>query len=177
MHAMIWKGLCQVVFIRRTVNARIRMSDVQIKLDARTHAATDKYRCCNYCFFTLRSGCCMKHDINVAEEIFHPQFWYRSHCMHIFLMLQELISNILQQLFINFTINRTMKKIIIGRVQASHVEFDLVIWSIFWLRNISLFFLFSKNVLYRNICLVSQFTVLYPCRLLPGGMDLYVIKI
>ena len=67
MHALIWKGLCQVGFIRRTVNARIRMSDVTIKLDARTHAATDKYRCCNYCFFTLRSGCCMKHDINVRK--------------------------------------------------------------------------------------------------------------
>ena len=23
--------------------------------------------------FKLRSGCCMKHDVNVAVEIFHPQ--------------------------------------------------------------------------------------------------------
>ena len=46
-------------------------------------------------------------------------------------------------------------------------------------------FIFFKNIFYRNIFLVSQFTVLYPYRpggrppaaLLPGSMDLYVIKI
>ena len=55
--------------------------------------------------------------------------------------------------------------------------------------NFSPFFYFYifKNVFYRNIFLVSQFTVLYPyrpsagrpapCRPPPGGRDLYVIKI
>jgi len=37
--------------------------------------------------------------------------------------------------------------------------------------------IFFKIIFYRNIFSVSQFTGLYPCRPLPGGRGLYVIKI
>ena len=72
----------------------------------------------------------MKHDLTLPSVFSILEVGIRVICI-FFLMLQELISNILQLLFINFMINRTMKKIIIGRVQASNVKFDLVIWSIF----------------------------------------------
>jgi len=65
--------------------ARIRTSDAQKKSDAPTHVARVKYCCCNYYFFMLRSGCCMKHYVNVAVGIFHLRIGYQNHLYTYFL--------------------------------------------------------------------------------------------
>jgi hypothetical protein len=63
------------------------------------YVARVKYQYCNYDFFILRSGCCMKYDINVAVWIFHP----RDGC-------QSFVCVMLQLLFINIATDHLMKK-------------------------------------------------------------------
>ena len=70
------KLMCRYVFFS---NARIRMFSAQKNSDAPTHVARVKHCCCNYYFFMLYSGCCMKYDVNVAVEIFHLRMKYQNY--------------------------------------------------------------------------------------------------
>jgi hypothetical protein len=45
-------------------------------------------------FFILRSGRCTKHDVNIAVEISILESDVKITCIHIFLILQVLISNV-----------------------------------------------------------------------------------
>ena len=55
------------------------------KSDALTHIARVTHCFCNYYFYMLRSGCCMKHDVNVAVGIFHLRIRYQNHLYTYFL--------------------------------------------------------------------------------------------
>ena len=68
-------GVCEVV--RMILDVRKDRSD---RINIR-----DKHQCCNYYFFMFRSGCCMKHGVNIAIGISIHECDVRIICIHIFL--------------------------------------------------------------------------------------------
>ena len=99
-------------------NARIRASDAQKKSNTLTHVVRVRYRCCNYYFYMLHSGHCIKHDV-LQWEFFMFKSDIRVISIHIFFILQEMISDVATVIYYQCCAGLSDEKFLIGHPRDS----------------------------------------------------------
>ena len=91
------------------------------KSNTLTHVVRVRYRCCNYYFYMLHSGHCIKHDV-LQWEFFMFKSDIRVVSIHIFFILQEMISDVATVIYYQCCTGLSDEKILIGHPRDSRAD-------------------------------------------------------